>query len=137
MADLLLDTHVLLFAFADVERIGPSAQSLILSPTNSVFFSAASTWEVAIKNMKHPDTMPFTVNDFLGLCEKAGYKELPVKSEQLRQLPHIDSDPDKPIHEDPFDRLIICQSIQQNMLLLTQDTKMLAYSFGNIIDSRC
>ena len=136
MTKLLLDTHVLLFAFSKPAKLGATAKSLILNPSNNVYFSVASAWKVAIKNARHPDQMPYTINDFLGCCKKAGYRELPITAEHVRMLRVIDSNHSSPIHSDPFNRMLICQTRSEDMLFLTQDSKILNYNFGNIIDSR-
>ncbi len=136
MTRLLLDTHVLLFSLAESSRLGQDARLLIASPENSVFYSPVSLWEVAIKHAKHPEDMPVSPDELLRYCIEAGYREAPLTSEQVCKLSSIDADPDSPIHSDPFDRMLICQAIAESMILLTCDTKMLAYENELILDAR-
>jgi PIN domain nuclease of toxin-antitoxin system len=113
---LLLDTHVLIWAAGFPDRMSVEARELIADPDNDLVFSAASLWEVAIKNALGRED--FTVDARLlrrGLLDN-GYSELPVASEHAVA---IDSLP--PIHKDPFDRLLIAQAMVEGITLLTVD----------------
>ena len=136
MAKLLLDTHVLLFAFAEPHRLNDLARSLIADPDNDAFYSSASAWEVAIKRAKRPEDMPVTADRFLELCADAGYRELPIASKHVRELERIDVNPGNPVHSDPFDRILLCQARAENMLFITRDAKLLAYGDSCIVDAR-
>lgn len=119
---LLLDTHLLLWAAGDPDRLSAAARALIGAPENEVWFSAASVWEVAIKSgLGRAD---FQVNPRLlrrGLLDN-GYHELPVGSEHAVA---IDSLP--PLHKDPFDRLLVAQARVEGITLLTTDTTVAQY----------
>ena len=99
---LLLDTHVLLWAAGDPNRLSATARKLINSPANELLFSAASVWEVAIK--RSLGRKDFQVNPRLlrrGLLDN-GYTELPVFSHYVVAIESL-----PPIHKDPFDRLLV------------------------------
>ena len=119
---MLLDTHLLLWAAGDPDRLSAAARALIGAPENEVWFSAASVWEVAIKSgLGRAD---FQVNPRLlrrGLLDN-GYHELPVGSEHAVAM---DSLP--PLHKDPFDRLLVAQARVEGIPLLTADAAVAQY----------
>lgn len=119
---LLLDTHLLLWAAGDPDRLSAEARTLIGAPENELLFSAASVWEIAIK--RGLDREDFQVNPRLlrrGLLDN-GYRELPVGSEHAVA---IDSLP--PLHKDPFDRLLVAQAMVEGITLLTADAWVAQY----------
>lgn len=119
---LLLDTHVLLWAAGNPERLSVEARALLNDPENELFFSAASIWEIAIKCSLGRDD--FRVNPRLlrrGLLDN-GYSELPIGSEHAVS---IDSLP--MIHKDPFDRMLVAQAIVEGITLLTADSLVAQY----------
>lgn len=123
---LLLDTHLLLWAAgSDVKSTGAlsaEAIALIDDRTNELFFSAASIWEVTIKNGLGRED--FKADPHLlrrGLLDN-GYVELPITSEHtlaVSSLPHL--------HKDPFDRLLIAQAMVEGITLLTSDPVVASY----------
>ena len=115
---LLLDTHVLIWAAGFPERLPPAARDLIADTGNELFFSAASLWEVAIKSALGRDD--FAVDARLlrrGLLDN-GYSELPVASAHAVAIDGL-----PPIHKDPFDRLLVAQSMVEGITLLTADDR--------------
>jgi PIN domain nuclease of toxin-antitoxin system len=119
---LLLDTHVLLWAAGMPEKLSDEARNLIETPANQLFFSAASLWEIAIKSgLGRSD---FTVDARLlrrGLLDN-GYAELPVTSEHAVAIGELPA-----IHKDPFDRLLIAQSMIEGITMLTADAIVAQY----------
>lgn len=120
--NFLLDTHILLWAAGDPGRLPEEARTLIDDRENVLYFSAASLWEVAIKRgLARAD---FEVDPRLlrrGLLDN-GYDELPVNSAHavaIDQLPAI--------NKDPFDRILIAQSIVEGLTLLTSDECVARY----------
>ena len=134
---LLLDTHVALWALTAPSRLSEAARALIRDPGNTIFISAVSAWEVALKNGKSPDRAPMGLDEFLLYCRRSGYRELPLGFEHISKLCTIDRDPSKPIHHDPFDRILLCQAQHEGMLLLTHDRKLLRYSPAQSIFDVC
>ncbi len=119
---LLLDTHLLLWAAGQPNRLSAAARKLIDAPANELLFSAASIWEVAIK--RGLGRKDFQADPRLlrrGLLDN-GYSELPVLGEHVVV---IDSLP--PIHKDPFDRLLVAQATVEGITLLTEDTVVAQY----------
>lgn len=119
---LLLDTHVLLWAAGRPERLSEEAQRMISEPRNTLWFSAASLWEITIK--RGLNRRDFRVDPHLlrrGLLEN-GYSELPITSEHAMATAHL-----PPLHKDPFDRLLIAQAESEGALLLTSDESVARY----------
>lgn len=114
--NLLLDTHILLWAAGAPSRLSDRTREMLLDERNRLWFSAASLWEVTIKaGLGRGD---FRVDPYLlrrGLVEN-GYEELPITSQHALAVGHL---PD--IHRDPFDRLLVAQAECEGALLLTSD----------------
>jgi PIN domain nuclease of toxin-antitoxin system len=118
---LLLDTHLLLWAAAGT-GLSEAATALIADPENSLLFSPASIWEIAIKSgLGRPD---FAVDAALFRREllDSGYNELPITSGHAAAIATL---PD--LHRDPFDRMLIAQAIAEGVTLLTADNAILQY----------
>ena len=113
---LLLDTHLLLWAAGDPDRLPAEARALFEDPDNELVFSSASLWEVAIK--RGLGRSDFQVDARLlrrGLLEN-GYCDLPIASEHAVAIESL-----PPIHADPFDRILVAQAIVEGITLLTSD----------------
>jgi PIN domain nuclease of toxin-antitoxin system len=120
---LLLDTHLLLWAAGQPEQLSTAARALIENPAHELVFSAASLWEVAIKRGLGRDD--FRVDPRLlrrGLLDNA-YVELPITSEHAVAVDGLPA-----LHKDPFDRILIAQSLVEGMLLVTADPIVAQYS---------
>lgn len=119
---LLLDTHVLLWAAGAPARISDSGRALLNDPAHELLFSAVNLWEVGIKLGLGRDD--FRVDPRLlrrGLLDH-GYGELPVTGEHAVAVTAL-----PPLHKDPFDRMLVAQSIVEGMLLLTADPVVAQY----------
>lgn len=120
---LLLDTHLLLWAAGQPERLAQDARVLLEAPENELFFSAASLWEVVIKRGLGRED--FKVDPRLlrrGLLDN-GYSELPIGSEHVVAIAGLSA-----IHKDPFDRILLAQAIAEGITLLTADATVAQYS---------
>jgi len=120
--NLLLDTQILLWAAFDQRKIGSVARPLIADPANSLWFSVASLWEVAIK--RSLDRPSFRVESGVlraGLLS-SGYSELAVEGRHVLGLSVLPR-----YHGDPFDRILIAQAAAEGMHLLTADRALEAY----------
>ena len=123
--NLLLDTHLLLWAASEPERLSAKARALLLDPANQLVFSAASLWEISIKNSL--DRADFNVDSrrLWRMLLVNGYRELPVTSEHtvaVNDLPQL--------HKDPFDRILVAQARVEGLLLLTVDKVVAKYGEG-------
>jgi len=119
---LLLDTHMLLWAAGEPDRLPLSAVAEIENASNDLLFSPASLWQVAIKRGLGRDD--FTIDPRLlrrGLLDN-GYQELPITSEHAVAIDGL-----PPIHKDPFDRILVAQAIVEGITLLTVDDVVAHY----------
>jgi len=119
---LLLDTHLLLWAAGQTARLPRAARSLLNDADNELLFSAASLWEVAIKRQLGRDD--FQVDARLlrrGLLDN-GYCELSITSEHVIALELLPV-----LHKDPFDRILVGQSVVEGITLLTADPLVAQY----------
>ena len=122
---LLLDTHILLLATETESGTGAlsvQADELIDDPRNSLLFSAASIWEVAIKYGL--GRLEFRTDPHLlrrGLLNN-GYIELPVTSAHAIAVAGL---PRR--HKNPFDRLLVAQAMVEGVVLMTADPVVAAY----------
>jgi PIN domain nuclease of toxin-antitoxin system len=118
---ILLDTHVVLWWAAGDRRLRKSSRDLIASAENDVAVSAASLWEIAIK--KNLGRIAIDIAELREAIAADGFEELPIRFAHALRL---DSLPDR--HGDPFDRMLIAQTIAEGRQLLTSDEAILGYS---------
>jgi len=119
---ILLDTHLLLWAAGDPARIPRKARILMNDAHNQLIFSAGSLWEIAIKRGLGRDD--FQVDPRVlrrGLIDN-GYDELAIRGEHAVAIDGLPA-----IHKDPFDRLLVAQSIVEGITLLTTDKNVARY----------
>lgn len=119
----LLDTHLLLWAASQPERLSAAAHAILSDRRNELLFSASSMWEIAIKNSLAREN--FHVEPRLlrrGLLD-SGYTELPVTSQHA-----LDIDRLPPLRKDPFDRLPLAQALGEGVTLLTADAQVARYA---------
>lgn len=120
--NLLLDTHVALWAIVDSPKLPARAQELILMPAAVIWISAASIWEIAIKHGLGRGDMPLSGSDAIGYFRRAGYRFLPVEPEHAAAVETL-----PPHHADPFDRLLVAQAQHEPMRLLSHDPDVAYY----------
>ncbi|HEX5325421.1 MAG TPA: type II toxin-antitoxin system VapC family toxin [Acetobacteraceae bacterium] len=119
---LLIDTHLLLWAAGQPDRLPAEARMLIDDQDNQLSFSPASIWEVAIKNdLGRSDFRADARLLRRGLLDH-GYGELPITSMHAVAIADL-----PPIHNDPFDRILIAQSMIEGITLLTSDAVVAQY----------
>ena len=121
--NLLLDTHVALWAIADSPKLPQRARDLIQSSKASVWISAASVWEIAIKHALGRGDMPISGRDAVRYFLDSGYRLLAVEAEHAMAVEDL-----PPLHKDPFDRIIVAQALVEPMRLVTHDPQLAAYS---------
>ena len=121
--NLLLDTHIALWAIADSPRLAAEARRLIESPRSTVWVSAASVWEIAIKHSLGRGDMPVSGEAALGWFRESGYRLLAIEAEHAAAVGTLPAH-----HADPFDRLIVAQALVEPMRLLTHDATVARYS---------
>lgn len=120
---LLLDTHILLWALAEPERIPKKTRALLESSENDVLFSAASLWELAIKVQAGRLVPGVPLDDLAEAAQSMGFVELPVRSAHAIAVARLPFH-----HRDPFDRVLIAQAMLEPARLLTVDGPLKQYS---------
>jgi len=123
---LLLDTHVLIWALSTPERIKPKVQDLLVDTDNIVFVSIASLWELQIKKSLNKISLP---NDFIPQLQKNGFDLLDINYKHIVTLSELPL-----IHRDPFDRMLIAQTIYEDLSLITSDSEIIKYDVQIIIN---
>jgi PIN domain nuclease of toxin-antitoxin system len=119
---ILLDTHVLLWAISTPERLSGETLSAIEN-AESIFFSAASIWEIAIKAGLGYAGFTARPEEVAEEALDIGFVELPVQSSiaaRVMTLPRL--------HRDPFDRLLVVQAMALPAILFTADRHLPAYT---------
>ena len=120
---LLLDTHVLLWAAEDSPRLSAAARSLILARENETIFSVASLWEIAIKSGQGREDFVVDAGDLRTNLLANSYEELAILGPHVLFTSRLPA-----IHKDPFDRLLVAQSLVEGLTLLTSDALVARYS---------
>ena len=116
----IIDTHILLWLLSEPEKL--SAQAKRILQEDDLCVSMASLWEIAIKQSNGKLELPFSPEELYAICVERDIQVkqiLPHHLNQLRTLPKI--------HNDSFDRLIICQALADDIEILTKDTLIPKY----------
>jgi PIN domain nuclease of toxin-antitoxin system len=119
---LLVDTQLLLWAAGQPERLSARAKRLLNDPENELLFSAASLWEITIKNSLGREEFRVEPRVLRRALLDNGYAELPITGDHAV---NVDSLP--PLHKDPFDRLLVSQALVEGITLLTTDAQLARY----------
>ncbi len=117
---LLLDTQIFLWFLADSPKLTKSVRRQI-DVADQVFVSAASIWEATIK--LSIGKLEVQADRLVSGIEESGFEELPVRAVHAAGVARL-----RPIHRDPFDRLLIAQAIEEPMRFLTADKLLSGYS---------
>ena len=118
----LLDTHVVLWWYLDSPQLKPEHMRLIANLENEIYVSAAVIWEIEVKRRNGKLECPV---DMMERIKADGFLLLPITAEHLVPLRTIPN-----IHNDPFDRLLVCQSMVEKIPLISYDEKVNAYFKG-------
>jgi PIN domain nuclease of toxin-antitoxin system len=120
---LLLDTQCLLWWFTEPERLNLDAIEQIVAEDNELFFSVASTWEIAIKVGIGELPLPEPVDTYVASrMQRLGAKSLDIV------FPHVCKVATLPLlHRDPFDRILLAQAQIEQMTLVTADEILTQY----------
>jgi PIN domain nuclease of toxin-antitoxin system len=119
----LLDTHVALWAITDSPKLSKKAREMIELPKSSIWISAATIWEIAIKRSLGRGDMPVSSQEAMRYFGESGYRFLPVEPEHAAAVEDLPAH-----HADPFDRILVAQALVEPMRLITHDAMVACYS---------
>lgn len=125
---ILLDTHTLLWALGSPEKLPEYIVEMICNDNNDVYLSVASLWEISIKHKKSPNKMPFSATQIRDYCQRAGYFFLSVSVDSVSTFDKTNFEN----NSDPFDQILVSQSVANNMKFITHDDKIKQFGVGNI-----
>jgi PIN domain nuclease of toxin-antitoxin system len=119
---VLIDTHVLLWGLQDEPKLSDRVRTLL--PKAEVWISVASLWEIIAKVQVGKLKLPTPVRDYITLkLRENGVSVLPLTFDHVRRLEEL------PLHHrDPFDRILIAQSLEENLPLITADALFKNYA---------
>ncbi len=120
---VLLDTHLLLWAAAGSPRLSAEARGIIEDPGNAMLFSAASIWEVAIKNGLGRADFRVDPRALRAGLLAAGYVELVISGAHVVAVDGLPA-----LHRDPFDRLLVAQALAEGVVLVSSDPMVGRYA---------
>ena len=126
--NLLLDTHVLIWALNGDSRLPEKARDMILDENNTIYYSSVSVWEVSVKHANHPENVSFGGKELSAFCRDAGYMPLEMREKHVFALETVERAEDAPPHHDPFDRMLIAQAKAENMAFVTHDALLTHYN---------
>ena len=123
---LLLDTHTLIWALEDSPRLPLAVRDAIIDEANQIYVSTLSLWEIAIKHKKRVDAMPYSATEIKNFAMRSGYIFTSLSLDAISIYDNFDFG----LLNDPFDRMLLCQSQAHNMRLLTHDEKLKKVGIG-------
>ena len=121
----LLDTHAIIWYVSGSNELSSTAKNIM--ETKRCFFSFVSLWEIAIKQAKGTLQFDIDIPKLKTVLEDEEFMYLPpteFDAEAIKALPDI--------HKDPFDRLLIAQAIENNLMIVTTDSKIPQYNVKTI-----
>ncbi len=130
---ILLDTHMLIWLLNGDPKLPQKAKELILQGDSEIYCSVLSLWEIEIKRIVKPNSITHSAKAISDFCRDSGYKLIQLKEDSIYNLAKLTRPENEPPHKDPFDRMLICQAISENMTLLTHDTLIKGYDVSNVL----
>jgi len=122
----LLDTHILLWWLSDSPELNDKIKSIINDPKNFIYISVGSIWEISIKK----SIGKLEINeDYVKILQEENITVIDITLEHVNKLNELPE-----IHKDPFDRILICQSIVENITFVTNDPQIKKYPIKILIN---
>ena len=121
----LLDTHAIIWYVSGSNELSPLAREIM--ETKHCFFSLVSLWEIAIKQMKGSLEFEISLPRLKSVLENEGFLYLHPNEHDIERIKTL---PD--IHKDPFDKLLIAQALENDLTIITRDTKITNYDVKTI-----
>jgi len=121
----LLDTHYMLWALTDTKRLSRKIKDEVTQPENRVIISTVSFWEVSLKaSIGKLELVGFSPEDLPNACILMGFDIVPLSKEESCSYHKLRAT----YHKDPFDRMLIWQSICNKYVLISADKQVKKYT---------
>ncbi|MDP3333071.1 MAG: type II toxin-antitoxin system VapC family toxin [Methylococcaceae bacterium] len=125
---VLLDTCAFLWLTTDAPELSDKAKALFQNTDNSVYLSSVSVWEIIVKHQLGKLPLPSSAEDFIKQqCEKHFIDYLALDEKAVFQLSRLPN-----YHRDPFDRMLVCQAIANDLTVLTSDKLIIQYPVSSV-----
>ncbi len=131
--NILLDTHIVLWALSDDPALPVKAKKLIEDSDNNIFYSIISLWEIELKHIAHPNKLKVSAEEVGEYCRESGFSLIQLTQNAIGLLSTLERSCDAPSHKDPFDKMLICQSLAEDMTFLTHDKLLGDYNVHSMI----
>ena len=126
--NILLDTCSFLWIITGDKKLSARAREIFIKPENGIYLSAISVWEISIKHSLGRLPLPEKPEHFIpAQRERHGVKPLPLDEESALYLTRLPL-----LHNDPFDRMLVCQAIVNSMTIMTPDDLLSKYHVRTI-----
>ncbi len=124
----LLDTHTFIWSLIEKDKLSKIVGEIIEDNGNTIYVSSVSFWEIAIKfSLKKIILVGLVPEELPDYAIQVGFKIIPLLPNESASICRLSST----LHKDPFDRMLIWQSIKQNLTLISKDKSMHLYNnFG-------
>ena len=120
---ILLDTCAFIWVTTDAPELSQKARDVFQNPENEVFLSSVSILEIMVKNSIGKLSLPDEPENFVCLKrEQHGIETLSLTEQAVFHLKKLPKH-----HQDPFERMLICQALEYNLTILTPDDKIAQY----------
>lgn len=124
----LLDTHIVIWLAREPNKLSKTIIEILENPENIVYFSTVNLWEIAIKINLKKDGFLFDTAKLYQQLLANGFLELAINHKYIKTLENLPI-----IHRDPFDRMLIAQSMVDELCLITNDDKIIQYQGLNYL----
>ena len=121
--NILLDTSTFLWIVQEPGKLSIFGKQVFTEPSNMVFLSSVTVWEITLKYNIGKLPLPIHPRDFISQAlAEHGIASLVLAHADIFHLPGLPT-----IHKDPFDRMLICQAIENGLTILTPDNRIQRY----------
>ena len=125
---ILLDTHIFLWFITNNKRLYEKCYDAISDRDNEIYLSVVSVWEATIKYQLGKLPLPESPEIYLPQQrERHLISSLSISETTIVQLAKLPL-----LHNDPFDRILLCQSLEHDLIIMTEDKKIISYPIANI-----
>jgi PIN domain nuclease of toxin-antitoxin system len=125
----LLDTHVLIWSLMYSSKLSNNCLEILKNKKNTIFVSTISVWEISLKlSLNKLEILRLMPDALPELVIEAGYELLPLLPEDVANYHQLDA----AWHRDPFDRMLIWQAIQKNIILISKDENINKYQSAGL-----